>query len=149
MSTESPSSHCCHSINYHDNVNLIYIFTATALHYQHFTVKFRTSTAPSFSSSRWGSQYCDTLYYAALTLQDVDQLIFGGLLSEPPKVTDSFCGKIYRELSNQFLQLKKSFFWLSRTIFMIINFYFSRIKRKLMNVSSAEVLDVDFKKRPG
>ena len=25
--------------------------------------------------------------------QDVDQVIFGGLLSEPPKVTDSFCGK--------------------------------------------------------
>ena len=25
--------------------------------------------------------------------QDVDHVIFGGLLSEPPKVTDSFCGK--------------------------------------------------------
>ena len=25
--------------------------------------------------------------------QDVDQVIFGGLLSEPPKVTDSFCGE--------------------------------------------------------
>ena len=25
--------------------------------------------------------------------QDIDQVIFGGLLSEPPKVTDSFCGE--------------------------------------------------------
>lgn len=27
-----------------------------------------------------------------LIIQDVDQVIFGALLSEPPKVTDSFCG---------------------------------------------------------
>ena len=45
------------------------------------------------------------------------------------------------------LQLRKSFFWLSRNILMIINSYFGWIKRKLMNLSSAEVFAVDFKVR--
>ena len=43
--------------------------------------------------------------------------------------------------------LRKSFFWLSRNILIIINSYFGWIKRKLMNVSSAEVFGVDFKVR--
>ena len=77
-------------------------------------------------------------------------MIFGGLLSEPPKVTDSFCGKIYWEnlpLSplSRVSSLRKSFFWLSRNILIIINFYFGWIKRKLMNVSSTEVFAVDLK----
>ena len=79
-------------------------------------------------------------------------MIFGGLLSEPPKVTDSFCGKIYWEnLPLPPLSwgscLRKSFFWLSRNILIIINFYFGWIERKLMNVSSTKVFAVDFKVR--
>ena len=42
---------------------------------------------------------------------------------------------------------RKSFFWLSRNILIIINSYFGWIKRKLMNVSSTEVFALDFKVR--
>ena len=39
-------------------------------------------------------------FYCFNFRQDVDQVIFGGLLSEPPKVTDSFCGKSNSVLKN-------------------------------------------------
>lgn len=39
-------------------------------------------------------------FYCFNSCQDVDQVIFGGLLSEPPKVTDSFCGKSNSVLKN-------------------------------------------------
>jgi len=56
-----------------------------------WTMTFST-TRDGFSLSSLYRKFQHLDCPVLLVIQDVDQVIFGGLLSEPPKVTDSFCG---------------------------------------------------------
>lgn len=49
---------------------------------------------------KWKAVFPPPNFYCFNFCQDVDHVIFGGLLSEPPKVTDSFCGKSNSVLKN-------------------------------------------------
>ena len=57
-----------------------------------WTLAFSTAR-DGFSLSQLYRKTQDLDCPVLLVIQDVDQFTFGGLLSEPPKVTESFCGE--------------------------------------------------------
>lgn len=74
-----------------DEIDLLRERLPTRLENNEWALAFST-TRDGFSLSSLYRKTQDLDCPVLLTIQDVDQVIFGGLLSEPPKVTDSFCG---------------------------------------------------------
>jgi len=74
-----------------DDIELLRERLPTRLENNEWTLAFST-TRDGFSLSTLYRKTQDLDCPVLLTIQDVDQAIFGGLLSEPPKVTEAFRG---------------------------------------------------------